>query len=275
MPLRLAAVAAVLCCALAAAAPASATHSASATASLTMDPASPSCKLVEGSPKSKCRGSRVVRVAWTASCGYPDPIVNVNFWNPRPGKSPVAMMSEEYSGELSGVTVKRIGAGTRVFATVHVFCDHPGDGDTIDAHRVEADSPPTETAFIPPRLVGVSNIKNSFCGFIPTLRQQRYGLQARQTSGWDFSLIFDEDSLLGVRRFSDAGRRRTILRARGAGINWRAVAAPWIPTATQRFPTAAGMILVPRRPGPLEIWAVIGGEKTNVLTLRVVPRRSC
>jgi hypothetical protein len=275
MPLRLLTAAAVLCWVLVAAASASANHTASATASLTMDPASPSCKLVETTYRSRCKGSRVVRVTWSVTCGYPDPIVNVRFWNPRPGKAPVEMMTEEYSGELSGVTVKRIGAGTRVFATVKVFCDDPGDGDLIESHRVEAESPPTAEAFIPPRLVGVSNIKNSFCGFIPTLRQQRYGLQARQTSGWAFSLIFDEDSLLGVRRFSDAGRRRTILRARGAGINWRAVAAPWIPTATQRFPTAAGMILVPRKPGPLRIWAVIGGEKTNVLTLRVERRRSC
>ncbi len=275
MPLRLLTVAAVLCWVLVAAASASANHTASATASLTMDPASPSCKLVEKTYRSRCKGSRVVRVTWSVSCGYPDPIVNVRFWNPRPGKSPVEMMTEEYSGETSGVTVKRIGAGTRIFATVKVFCDNPGDGDLIDSHRAEAESPPTAEAFIPPRFVGVSNIKNSFCGFIPTLRQQRYGLQARQTSGWDFSLIFDEDSLLGVRRFSDAGRRRTILRARGAGINWRSVAAPFIPTATQRFPTAAGMILVPRKAGALRIWAVIGGEKTNVLTLRVVPRRGC
>lgn len=275
MPVRLLTAAAVLCWALLAAASASASHTASATASLAMDPASPNCKLVENTYRSRCRGSRVVRVTWSVSCSYPDPIVHVQFWNPRPGKRPVEMMMEEYSGESSGVTVRRIGAGTRVFATVRVFCDDPGDGDTVDAHRVEVDSPPTSEAFIPPRLVGVSNVKNSFCGFIPTLRQQRYGLQARQTSGWDFSLIFDDDSLLGVRRSSDAGRRRTILHARGTGINWHAVAAPWIPTATQRHPTAAGMILVPRKPGSLRIWAVIGGEKTNVLTLSVEPRRRC
>ena len=274
MPLRLLSAAAVLCGVLLAAASASAHHSASATASLTMDPANPNCKLVEKTHRSKCRGSRVVRVTWSVSCSNPDPIVNIRFWTPRPGKSPEEMESVEESVP-SGVTVKRFEAGTKVFATVKVFCDFEGDGDTIDAHRVVAESTPTAEAFIPPRLVGVSNIKNSFCGFIPTLRQQRYGLQARQTSGWDFSLIFNEDSLLGVRRFSDAGRRRTILRARGAGINWRAIAAPWIPTATQRFPTAAGIILVPRKPGPLKIWAVIGGEKTNVLTLRVAPRRSC
>lgn len=275
MPLRLTAAAVSLCCLLVAAAPASANHAASATGSLTMDPAPASCKLVERSYKSKCRGSRVVRVTWSVSCGYPDPIVNVRFWNPRPGKSPVEMLTEEYSGELSGVTVKRIAAGTRVFATVKVFCDDPGDGDTVEAHRVVAESAPTETAFIPPRLVRVTSVKNSFCGFVPSLTQQRYGLQARQTSGWDFTLLFDDDSLLGGSRHTHAARVKTRLRSKGAGINYNDIAAPWIPGATGRIPTAAGTILVPRRPGPLKVWAVIGGAKTNVLTLRVLPRRGC
>jgi hypothetical protein len=275
MPLRLTAAAVSLCCLLAAAAPASAHHVASATASLAMDPASPSCKLVEKSYKSKCRGSRMVRVTWSVSCGYPDPIVNVRFWNPRPGKSPVEMVTEEYSGELSGVTVKRIGAGTRVFATVKVFCDDPGDGDTVEAHRAEAESVPTGTAVIPPRLVRVTSVKNSFCGFVPSLTQQRYGLQARQTSGWDFTLLFDDDSLLGGNRHTHAGRVKTRLRSKGAGINYNDIAAPWVPGVTGRIPTAAGTTLVPRRAGPLKVWAVIGGAKTNVLTLRVLPRKGC
>ena len=275
MPLRLLTAAAVLCCVLVAAAPASAGHSASATASLAMDPAAPNCRLVERTYRSRCRGSRVVRVTWSVSCGYPDPVVHVQFWNPRPGKRPVEMMMEEYSGESSGVTVRRIGAGTRVFATVRVFCDDPGDGDTIEAHRVEAESPPTSEAFIPPRLTRVTSVRNSFCGFIPSLRQQRYGLQARQTSGWDFSLIFDDDSLLGMSRSTRAGRVKTRLRSKGAGTNRNDIAAPWIPGASGRIPTAAGTILVPRRPGPLKVWAVIGGAKTNVLTLRVLPRRGC
>lgn len=275
MYLRLTAAAAALCCLLVAAAPVSATHSASATASLSMDAANPNCKLVERTYRTKCKGSRVVRVAWSVSCGYPDPIVNVIFWNPRPGKSPVEMMTEEYSGETSGVTVKRIGAGTRVFATVHVFCDDPGDGDLIDAHRVEADSSPTETAFIPPRLLKVEAMGNSFCGFLPTRTQLRYGLQARQTSRWDYSLVFDEDSLLGMSRYKHPGRVRTRLHARGAGVNYNDIAAPWVPGVIGRIPTAAGTTFVPRRPGPLKVWAVIGGAKTNVLTLRVVPRRGC
>ena len=256
-----------------AAASASANHTASATASLAMDPASPSCKLVEDTYRSRCRGSRVVRVTWSVSCSYPDPIVHVQFWNLRPGERPVEMMMEEYSGESSGVTVKRIGAGTRAFATVRVFCDDPGDGDTVEAHRVEAESTPTETAFIPPRLVRVTSVRNSFGGFIPSLTQQRYGLQARQTSGWDFTLLFDDDSLLGGSRNTHASRVKTRLRSKGAGTNRNDIAAPWIPGATGRIPTSARTILVRRRPGALKVWAVIGGAKTNVLTLRVVPRR--
>jgi hypothetical protein len=266
--------AAVLCWAAFGTASASAHHSASATASLAMDPASPSCKLVERTYRSKCRGSRVVRVTWSVSCSNPDPIVNIHFWTPRPGKSAEIMETEEASTH-SGVTVKRFEAGTKIFATVHVFCDFDGDGDMIDAHRVEADSLATAEAFIPPRLTRVRSVKNSFCGFLPSLTQQRYGLQARQTSGWDFSLIFNEDSLLGVSRNSRTGRVKTRLRSKGAGINYNDIAAPWIPGASGRIPTSAGTILVPRRPGPLKVWAVIGGEKTNVLTLRVLPRRGC
>ena len=274
MSLRPLTAASVLCCFALIAGPASAHHATSAAASLTMDPASPSCKLEENTYRSKCKGSRVVRVTWTVSCSNPDPIVNVNFWTPRPGKSPKIMLTEEASAH-SGVTVKRFEAGTKVFATVHVFCDFDGDGDTIEAHRVEADSERTAEAFIPPRLVKVESLFNSFCGFIPNRTQSRYGLQARQTSRWNYSLVFNEDSLLGMSRHKHAGRVKTRLRAKGAGVNYNDLAAPWVPGVTGRHPTEAGTTFVPRRPGPLKVWAVIGGEKTNVLTLRVLPRRGC
>ncbi len=122
----------------------------------------------------------------------------------------------------------------------------------------------------------VTSVRNSFCGFIPSLTQQRYGLQARQTSGWDFTLLFDDDSLLGGSRNTHAEPRQDAGCApRAPGTNRNDIAAPWIPGATGRIPTSAGTILVPRRPGALKVWAVIGGAKTNVLTLRVVPRRGC
>jgi hypothetical protein len=258
--------------ALIAAAPAGAHHSASAAASLGLDPPQAGCKLSESSYRSKCRGSRVVRVTWSVGCAYPDPIVEVRFWTPRPGKSPIVMETEEGSA-ASGVTVKRFEAGTKVFATVRVYCDFEGDGDTIDAHRITAESAPTAEAFIPPRLVLVESVTNSFCGIVPTNRQARYGLQAGETSGFDFTLIFNEDSLLGTDARSRAGLRRTLLHARGAGLNGKAPARPWLPGATGPVPTQAGVRLVPRRGGKLRVWAVIGGAKTNVLTLRVLPRR--
>ena len=114
---------------------------------------------------------------------------------------------------------------------------------------------------------------NSFCGFIPSLTQQRYGLQARQTSRWDFTLLLrrrlacSAGAATPTRR---ASRRGCAPRARA--INYNDIAAPWVPGVTGRIRTSAGTILVPRRAGPLKVWAVIGGEKTNVLTLRVLPR---
>lgn len=257
-----------------AAAPAGAHHSGStsANASLTMDPQSPNCKLVERTYRSKCKGSQVARVTWSVDCINPDPIVEVRFWTPRPGKSPVILDTRE-ADTHGGVTAVRFEAGTRVFATVKVYCDFPGDGDTIDDHRVTAESPPTAEGFIPPRLVRVESVTNSFCGINPTNRQLRFGLQARETSDWDFTLIFNEDSLLGRSRDSRAGRKATRLRARGAGVNYNDLAAPWVSGATGRIPTQAGMTMVPRKAGKMKVWAVIGGAKTNVLTLRVLPKR--
>ena len=88
---------------------------------------------------------------------------------------------------LSGVTKRRIGAGTRVLARVIVYCDTEGDGDTIEAHRVTA-SATTEAQLSAPRLVKVEAMTNSFCGFIPDRRQQRFqprlGKAWRSTTRW-------------------------------------------------------------------------------------------
>lgn len=257
---------------LAGATPASAHHSASATASLAMDPPSPRCKLVERSHRSKCRGSRLVRVTWSVACSAEYPLVEVKLWTPRPGKSPVVFDSRE-EGTHSGVTTFHVEAGTRVFATVEVLCDFEGDGETIDYHRVRAESAPTVAAFNPPRLVLVENVGNSFCGVVPTIRQLSRTLQARETSSWDLDLIFNADSLLAVKRRSAAWFRRIRIHARGAGLRGSARARPWVPGAIGPITTQAGVRLVPRRGGRLKIWAVIGGEKTNVLSLKVFPKR--
>jgi hypothetical protein len=74
------------------------------------------------------------------------------------------------------------------------------------------------------------------------------------------------------------GAETRITAVEGVGsvrINDNDIAAPWVPGVTGRIRTSAGTTLVPRRAGPLKVWAVIGGEKTNVLTLRVFSRRGC
>jgi hypothetical protein len=163
----------------------------------------------------------------------------------------------------------------RVFATVTAFCDTNGDGDTVPPHTARADSPATAEAYIPPRLTKVEAVTNSFCGFDVPNRWLTTVLQARQTSGVDFHLTFDDSSLLGVRRFSKAGRAKTVLFWRGAGLHGHGAARSFVPGPTAPIPTEAGVRWAPRKRGTLRVWAKIGGYRTNALAFRVVPARRC
>jgi hypothetical protein len=275
VPLRLLTLALCATAVLCIAAPASAHHSISASAALTLEPPRAGCKLVELRTKSRCDGSQVVRVDWSwGPCAEPDRGgATVHFWTPRPGGGkPVELEAREPEG-MSGALRVRFDAGVRVFATVTAVCDSDGDGDTIPPHTATAESPATPEAYIPPRLTRVQALTNSFCGLNVPNRWLTTVLQARQPSGVDFSLTFDDSSLLGVRRFSRAGRAKTILYARGAGLKFHARARSSVPGPTAPIPTGAGMRWVPRKGGTLKVWAVIGGYKTNVLAFRVVPPR--
>jgi hypothetical protein len=91
----------------------------------------------------------------------------------------------------------------------------------------------------------------------------------------DFTLTFNDTSLLGARRFSKAGRRKTVLYARGAGLNFHAPARSSVPGPVGPISTGAGMRLTPRKRGRVRVWARIGGYKTNVLAFRVLPPHRC
>ena len=58
---------------------AGANHSATAAASLTLEPLSARCKLSENAPRSACNGSRVARIDWSVTCGGENAIIAVDY----------------------------------------------------------------------------------------------------------------------------------------------------------------------------------------------------
>ena len=253
--------------------PAGASHTASASATLKLEPPASSCKQSENAPRSRCNGSRVAQIAWAVTCGGESAIIQIDYLAARPGgKSPVGLTTVEVDTGLRGVTRKRIGAGTRVLGRVTVFCDTEGDGDTIEAHRVKA-SATTATALIAPRLVKVEAVTNGFCGFIPTNRQLKFSAQAGETVGVDYTLEFNEQSLLGADSRKPAGLRRQRLLIRGAGVSYRRRPLTFIPGAGGRISVGAGARVAVRRKGRLMFSALIGGVRTNSLAFPVFDRR--
>jgi hypothetical protein len=90
----------------------------------------------------------------------------------------------------------------------------------------------------------------------------------------DFALQFNDRSLLGVQRRRPAGVRRMWLYAKGAGTRYRKRPRLFqLGQFGQRFPIGAGAALFPRSAGWIELWAEVGGERTNSLHMRVLPRR--
>jgi hypothetical protein len=264
-----AAFAALLC--LAPSAPAH--HATSASAQLSVDPPAASCTLVDKKPRTRCDGSRVVRVAWSVSCGY-EPAITITYWGKRPNGGRFALDSVEIMEAVtSGVVARRIEAGVTVFATVEVSCYTPGDGETIDSHDVRAESSPTAQAFIAPRLKKATPVTNSFCGIRVNERQLTTLLQAGETSGIDFDVLFDAQSMLGVRARSAAGMRQVTIHARGAGLRYKRAARTSVPGPIGPIPVSFGARITPRKGGNLKVWATVAGAKTNVLTFRVAPKR--
>lgn len=159
-----------------------------------------------------------------------------------------------------------------MLARVIVYCDTEGDGDTIEAHRVTA-SATTEAQLIAPRLVKVEAVTNSFCGFIPNRRQQRFAAQAGQGVAVDYSLEFNEQSLLGADSRKPAGLRQQSLVARGGGVRFRERPLTRLPVGGALQPVQAGARFGVRRKGRLRFWAVLGGIRTNTLSFPVLGRR--
>jgi hypothetical protein len=239
-----------------------------ATATLSMDAPNPKCIQYERRTTSRCSGSRLVRVAWSVAC-HGTPAVTIRYWSPRPdGTGQIALKNDSPSNNgSSGVSVVRFRAGVRVFATVEVDC--------FGAENQTAVSNPTRTVFIEPRLRSVEAVRNSFCGVDVPARLTDRVLQARRRSSADYHTVYNGPSLVGAPKLSRAGRARTILRARGAGLRIRRRARAYVPGATGRIHTEAGIVWRPRRAGWLRVWAVIGGHRTNALAFKVLRGRAC
>lgn len=263
-----------LLAALCLAAPAAAHHSASATAaSLTLDPAE--CAFKERRAISRCDGTRVARVTWSVECGA-RPFVTVVVRASRAGGgSPIRLATEDGGEAASGITTTIIEPGARVFATVSVDCYYEQDasGSGPESHSAVATSAPTPEVLVPPWLREVRAIYNNFCNVNPP-GSGAHVMQAGQHGILDFGIDFRDRSLLGVKRRSPAGVRKMWLRASGAGIRARKHPELFLlGEFGRRQPISAGLRLNPRRAKPLELWAEVGGVRTNSLMMRVLPRR--
>jgi hypothetical protein len=221
-----------------------------------------------------CGGARRATISWNASCG--------------PGHGHEALESIEvlilgvtptgrrftYSGEtldfeapFTGSLDMTAGPGLRFLGQVIVTCavetvDSEGNAVT---HRASATAE-TQQLYRPPFLRETRITSGSWCGVNLTPRQTERLLQAGQYAEVAWTLRFDAASLM--RRGVPASRQIR-LHARGAGI--RVKKRP--DRGMLRDPGVIGTWFTPRRAGKLKVWATIGGKKTNVRRMRVLPKR--
>jgi hypothetical protein len=138
------------------------------------------------------------------------------------------------------------------------------EGNEVE-HRGKATST-TDQFYLPPQLMDYETTRSGFCGVnVPNSKVQKW-LQAGQYAEMAYYLRYSGAALLkpGVPEL-----RQIKLFARGAGINIKRSPDRGILGELGEI----GTWFTPRRAGTLQIWATIGGKKTNTLRVRVLPRR--
>jgi hypothetical protein len=232
-------------------------------------------KVKDCSSPGVCGGSRRATISWNASCGPgvgPEALeeIEVNILGVRPNGRRFAYDGETFDSEGAGLVDSLsmvAGPGLRFLGEVKVTCAVQtlnADGDLVD-HRGKG-SATTEDFFLPPRLGGFQVARGTWCGVHLTGGQTQRIMQAGQ--------YFD---LLWFLRYSGASlfkpgvpaKRQVKLFGRGAGIRFKRS-----PEATiLRYYDELGAAVRPRRAGTLDIWATIGGRRTNTLHVKVLPKR--
>jgi hypothetical protein len=222
-----------------------------------------------------CGGSRRATISWSASCGPgvgPEALetVEVAIQGIRPSGRRFDYDGEAFDSEQVGLTdsVSMIaGPGLRFTGVVKVTCfvqTVNADGDPVD-HRGSATAT-TGELFLPPRTAGFSVMRGTWCGVNLTGNQSSRILQAGQYFDVAWFMRYSGASLF---KSGVPAKRQVKLFGRGAGTSFRRFADPGI----LRNYGEIGTWVRPRRGGTLKIWAVIGGKKTNTLSIRVLPKR--
>jgi hypothetical protein len=268
---RRALVVAALAAASLAAAPAAEAHhvTASVTATLTLGKSVKSC-----GPSGLCSRPRRATIAWNASCGPaapPDALksVDVTIYGIAPSGKRFGYDGETLEEEppLNGSMTMTAGPGVRFTGEVVVTCSAEvvnSDGHLED-HEARATAG-TGQFYVPPQLVGFRTTRAGFCGVnVPRSKVDKW-LQAGQYAQIEYFAHYSVSSLI---RRGIPEMRQIKLFARGAGV--RVKRSPDRGMLNQLG--AVGTWLTPRRGGTLKIWATIGGNKTNTLRVRVLPKR--
>ena len=223
---------------------------------------------------SAYRGSRRVRVDWTASCGAgaPEGAFSAESWadlaiRPRNPARRVIVTREPAGMETpSGGREELVGPGRRVFARAQVVCD---DGE----ERVTAQADSAETVVVAPFLHGFELERATFCGAkgrsVPR-RDQRRGIGASDFQTLDWVLGFDFESML-MRPSVTGALKEVRLRAAGRGVRLRVGpgSGPLRAGLRRGAPVWRATLFSPRS-GRVRLWAEVGGLKTNTISIPVV-----
>ena len=242
----------------------------SVTATLVLGKAVKDC-----SQSGLCARARRATVSWNASCGPAAPAdalreVDVGIYGLSPTGKRFGYDGEALEAEdatLTGSMGMTAGPGLRFFGEVEVTCSATvvnEEGHEVE-HTAKASSTTTQF-YLPPQLMSFRTTRAGFCGVnVPRSKLDQW-LQAGQYAELEYFLRYSASSLT---RRSAPELRQVKLFARGAGV--RKKASPDRGMLNQLG--AIGTWVNPRRGGTLRIWATIGGKKTNVLRVRVLPKR--
>jgi hypothetical protein len=221
-----------------------------------------------------CGGARRATISWNVSCGPGQghealEEIEVSILGVTPTGRRFTYSSEtlDYETPFTGSLGMTAGPGLRFLGRVVATCavetvDSEGYADT---HRAGATAE-TQQLYRPPFLRETRISSGTWCGVRLGPRQSERLLQAGQYFEVAWTLRFDSASLLRRRV---PLLRQIRLHARGAGI--RVKKRP--DRGMLRDPGVIGTWFTPKRAGRLKVWATIGGKKTNVRRMRVLPKR--
>lgn len=221
-----------------------------------------------------CGGGRRATISWNASCGpglghesLEEIDVAILGVTPSGRRFTYSGETLDFEAPFQGSLGMVAGPGLRFLGSVKVTCavdtvDSEGNSET---HRGSATA---ETAqfYRPPFLQETRVTSGSWCGVNLSPRQSERVLQARQYFEVSWTMRYDAAALM---RRGVPMMRQIRLHGRGAGIRFKKKPD----RSMLNDPGVIGTWFTPRRAGRIKLWATIGGKKTNVRRMRVLPKR--